>query len=84
MLVADRVKYVRHRGVIAAARVVFVFAQRLDEVVLALAGQAWNVLITGIISLMAEVAAVLLDEGAGTVHAAGIDRSIERFRRRKL
>src|SRR5713226_1396225 len=62
LLVADQVKNIRHRGVVAAARVVLVFPQRLDEVVLALAGQAWNVLFSGIIPGMAEVAMVLLDE----------------------
>jgi hypothetical protein len=38
LLVADQVQHIRHRGVVAAARVVLVFAPRLDEIVLALAG----------------------------------------------
>jgi hypothetical protein len=38
---------IRHRGVIAASRIALVLAQRLHEVVLALASQARNVLGNG-------------------------------------
>jgi hypothetical protein len=41
------IHHIRHRGVVAASRVALVPAQRLHEVVLALAGQARNVLGNG-------------------------------------
>jgi hypothetical protein len=41
------IHHIRHRGVIAALRIALVPAQRLHEVVLALAGQARNVLGNG-------------------------------------
>jgi hypothetical protein len=83
LLVADQVEYIRHRGIVAAARVVLVFPQRLHEVILALAGKAGHVLLTGIIPLVAEVATVLFDEGPGPLHALGIDRA-SNFRRRQF
>src|SRR5215467_5918181 len=69
LLVADRVEYIRHRGIVAAARVVLVFPQRLREVVLTLAGKAGHVLFTRIMRVMTEIAAVLLDERPGQFHA---------------
>src|SRR5262245_13414405 len=83
LLVADRVEYIRHRGIVAAARIVLVFPQRLHEVILALAGKAGHVLLTGIIPLVAEVATVLFDERPGPLHALGIDRA-SNFRRRQF
>lgn len=82
--VADQVKNIRHRGIVAAARVVLVFPQRLDEVVLALAGEAGNILFTGIIPVMAEVTSVLLDECPGPFHAGGISGVAGGPRRRQL
>src|SRR5262249_3468729 len=75
LLVADRVEYIRHCGIVAAARVVLVFPQRLHEVILALAGKAGHVLLTGIIPLVAEVATVLFDERPDPLHALGIGRA---------
>jgi hypothetical protein len=57
--------HVRHRGVIAAPRIALILAQRLHEVILALARQARNVLCPGKILVMAEIAPVLLDQCAG-------------------
>ena len=65
LLIADRIEHIRHRGVVAAARVVLVFAHGFDEVVFALAGEPGNVLFAGKISLMTEITSVLLDERAG-------------------
>src|SRR5215510_3297471 len=56
LLVSDRVQHVRHRGIVGPARVVLVFPQGLHQVVLALAGQAGNALLAGIIAVVAEVA----------------------------
>src|SRR6266850_4708137 len=84
LLVADRVKHIRHRGIVAAARVVFVFAQRLHEVVLALAGKTGNILFTRVIPVMAEVTAVLIDERPGPFYAGGIDGTGRRLGRRQL
>ena len=84
LLVTDRVKNIRHRGIVAAARVVLVFPQRLHEVVLALAGKAGNILFTGIVPVVAEVAAVLLDERPGLFHAGGVDGTAGRLGRRQL
>ena len=84
LLVTDQVKNIRHRGIVAAARVVLVFPQRLHEVVLALAGKTGNILFTRVIPVMAEVTAVLLDERPGPFHAGGIDGTGRRLGRRQL
>src|SRR5882672_114728 len=70
LLVADFVQNVGHRGIIAAARVVLECPHGFHEVVLALAGEAGNVALAGIISLVAEIAAVALGERAPCFHAA--------------
>lgn len=84
MVVADREKNIRHRSIVAAAGVVFVFAQGLDEIIFALACEARDILLAGIISLMAEVAAVLLDKRAGAGHSRLVDRAVGGFGRREL
>src|SRR5262245_54801334 len=84
LLVADRVEYIRHRGIVTAARVVLVFPQRPHQVILALAGQAGNILFTGIVRVMAEVEAVLLDERPRPFHAGGIGGTVGRLGRRQL
>jgi hypothetical protein len=47
LLVGDGVEDFRHRGVVAAPRIVLIFAQRLHEVVLTLAGEPWDILGAG-------------------------------------
>ena len=84
LLVVDQVQNVRHRGIVGTARVVFVFPQRPHQVVLPLSGQAGNTLFTRIIPIVAEVAAVLLDEGLGPFHAGGIGGIAGRWRRWQL
>src|SRR5215475_16190966 len=81
LLVIDRVEDISHRGVVAATRVVLVFPQCFHEVVLALAGEARNILFAGIIQVMAKVTAVLLDERPRPFHAGGIGGTASRLRR---
>src|SRR5262245_7875581 len=70
--VADRVENVGHRGVVAAPGIVFVFPQGFHQIVLALAGEAWGVLLAGIVPSMAEIAPMLLDERSRPPNALGI------------
>src|SRR5262249_12788938 len=78
------IHHISHRGVVAASCIALVLAQRLHEVVLALAGQAWNVLYPGKILLMAEVAPVLLDQWTRPFELGGIWRFGGGQRRRQL
>ena len=55
-----RLQHLRHGAVVAVAAVVLVFAQRLGEIVLALVGDARNVLLAGEIGVVAGVAMILL------------------------
>ena len=66
--------HIRHRGVVGASRIAFVLAQRLHQVVFALAGQARNILCPGKIRVMAEIAPVLLDQRARPVEPGGVRR----------
>src|SRR6185312_8778504 len=69
LLVGDRRDDVGHGGVVAVARVVLVAAQRLDQVILALVGDARHVVLTGESRGMAEITAVLLDQRTRARHA---------------
>src|SRR5262249_20601241 len=84
LLVADRVEYLWHGGVVGAARIVLVFAQRLHEVVLTLTGQPRHILFAGKIRVMAEVAPVLLDKLAGPFESGRITGLPDRARRRQF
>src|SRR5215468_12767578 len=74
ILVLHAVDDLGHLGVVAASRIVLVAAQRLEQVVLALAGKPGNVLLPGIIGLVTEIAVVLLAQRARSFHAGGIGR----------
>src|SRR5580704_7035621 len=84
LLIGDRRDDVGHGRVVAVAGIVLVAAQCLDQVVLALGGDAGDVLLAGEVRQMAEVAAVLLDQSLRPRHASLIDRTGGRFRRRQL
>ena len=58
LCVGHRRQHLGHGGVVAVPRVVLVLAQRLDEIVLALVGDARNAFATGQIQIVAAVAAV--------------------------
>src|SRR5713226_2815959 len=62
--ILHRIDDVRHPGVVAAARIVLVAAQGLEQVVLALAGEPGNVLAALKIRLVTEVAPILLGQRA--------------------
>ena len=68
------IHHVRHRGIVAASRIALILAQRFDEIVLALAGQARNVLFPRKILVMAEIAPVLLDQYTRPLDAGRIWR----------
>src|SRR3981081_160108 len=68
LLVLHGVDDFRHLRVIAAARIVLVAAQRLEQVILALAGQARHVLLPLISRLVTEIAAMLVGEHARPFH----------------
>jgi hypothetical protein len=73
--VGQRINHIRHRSIVSASRIVFVFTQCLDEVILALTGQTRSVLLAGKILVMTEVAAVLLDQIACPFEPARIGGS---------
>src|SRR5262249_35855734 len=64
ILVLHGVDNLGHLGVVAASRIVLVAAQRLEQVVLALASKPGNVLLPGVIGLVAEIAVVFLAQRA--------------------
>ena len=66
---------VRHRSVVAASGIALVFAHRLHEIVLALAGQARNILFPGKVLVMAKIASMLLDQRARASSRAGFTGS---------
>src|SRR5450756_466662 len=72
--VGHRRQHLGHGGVVAVPRIVLVFAQRLDQIVLALSGDARNVFAAGQIETMTVVAAVLRDQRAAAGDARGIRR----------
>src|SRR5438128_8970893 len=82
ILVLHGVDDLGHLGIVTASRIVLVAAQRLEQVILALAGEPGNVLLPGIIGLVTEIAVVLLAQRARAFHAGGIWRIGHRLRRR--
>src|SRR5262249_6214006 len=84
ILVLHAVDDLGHLGVVAASRIVLVAAQRLEQVVLALAGEPGNVLLPGVIGLMTEITVVLLAQRARSFHAGGVGGSGNRLRRRQF
>src|SRR5580704_1847486 len=84
LLIGDRRDDVGHRRIVTVARIVLVAAQRLDQIILALGADARNVLLAGKIRQMAEVAAVLLDQNLGALHAGVVHRTGGGLRRRQL
>src|SRR5262245_56263889 len=79
--VVDRREHRGHDAVIAMADVVPVFAQRLDEKVLALIRDAGHVFAPGQIEVVTTVAAMLGDQRAAGLHTGRI-RCVLRRRRR--
>src|SRR5262245_64060465 len=84
ILVLHAVDYLGHLGIVAASRIVLVAAQRLEQIVLALAGKPGNVLLPGIIGLVTEIAAVCLAQRAPSFHAGGVGGTGNRLRRRQF
>src|SRR6516165_2281525 len=64
-------------------RPALVIAQCLQQIFLALVGHAWDVVLPGKIWAMADIAVVLLDEGAGSVEPGWVARVGGRLRSRK-
>src|ERR1051326_8967108 len=50
------INHIRHRRIVAATRVALVISERLREIVLALAGEARDVLAAGVITAVAKIA----------------------------
>src|SRR3954466_14901462 len=82
ILVLEVVHHLGHLGVVAAARIVLVAAQGLEQIVLALAGQPGDVFLPGIVGLVTEIAPMLLAQRARLVHARGVGIVGDRLRRR--
>src|SRR5262245_59814352 len=70
--VGERLDHVRHLCIVAAATVVLVAAQRLEEVVLALTGEPRHVLDAGEVRQMADVAAMPADQRQRARRARGL------------
>src|SRR5262245_3520149 len=84
ILVLHGIDDLGHLGIVAASRIVLVAAQRLEQIVLALAGKPGNVLLPGIIGLMTEITVVLLAQRARSFHAGGVGGIGNRLRRRQF
>ena len=63
--VVDRLQYLGHRRLVAVPGAALVLAQRLQQIVFALPGQARDIFLPGKIRAVADIAMVLLDERAG-------------------
>src|SRR5262245_17229620 len=72
LLVVDGCQDFGHGGIVTAANIVFVFAQRLHEVILTLAGDARNIIASRQIQTVTTVATVLRDQGGRLLHARDI------------
>jgi len=73
VLFGDRLNYFAHGGIITRSRVVFIPAQHLQEVIVPLAGDAWNVLATREIGVVTDVAAVQVDRRSSTIDTRRIN-----------
>src|SRR5215475_8594181 len=68
LAIGNRRDDIGHRIVVAAARIVLIAAQRLDEIILSLIGDTRHVLLPRETRRMAHVAVVLLDQCASPRH----------------
>src|SRR5262245_33162659 len=82
--IGHRLEHFGHRGVVSGAYVRLVFAHRLDEKILALTGDAGDVIAARKIRVVADVAAVLARESPATLNARSFSRISHRQRWRQF
>src|SRR5580704_10652211 len=80
--VGNRLHDIAHRRVVSGTYVGFVLAHRLDEKILPLTGDPGDALAASQVRVMADVAAILADQGLPTGYARRIG-SLGRRRRRR-
>src|SRR5215472_4218590 len=82
--IGDRLEHLGHGGVVSRTHVPFILAHRLDEKILALTGNARNVVAPREIRIVADVAPVLAYEGLSTLNSRRIASISTRPWRRQL
>ena len=82
--IGDRLEHLGHGGVVTGTHVPFVLSHRLDEKILALTGNARNVVAPREICVVADIAPVLAYESLSTLDARGIASISTRPWRRQL
>ena len=73
--VVDRLQHLGHRRLVAVPSAALVFAQRLQQVILALVGEARDIFLPGKIRAVADIAVVELDQSAGTLKSRRVGGS---------
>ena len=81
--VVDRLQHLGHRRLVAVPSAALVFAQRLQQVILALVGEARDIFLPGKIRAVADIAVVELDQSAGTLKSRRVAGIGGRLRRRQ-